>query len=202
LNTVLDVVRFLKEGKPTRIEQIDPEKVRYENNDGELMVVNINIHKMVVNGNIQNNLYNAVGRPLERPGITGLKTFIPNEPNCITETSKDDVAAIRAFSQPKISPPAEEVIENTTTAFLHPKSGTYGETTGEWTFRIAGTKRTLKAKITDQEFLAKYENGLIRFCQNDLLKVQLLERQTIHGTTGHVKNEITKIYEYRKAELS
>jgi len=103
------------------------------------------------------------------------------------------------YTMPEIEQPAEELVENTTTEFLHPKAGTYGETTGTWTFRKAGTKRTLKAKISDKDFLSKFERGTIRFYQGDLLKVELAERQKVRGTKATVENEIIAVLEYRKA---
>jgi hypothetical protein len=112
------------------------------------------------------------------------------------------IIQVKAYSQPELQEGKAEVIDNTTTYMLHPKSGNYGETTGKWTFRIAGTQRTLKAKITDQKFLEGYTNGVIRFYAQDLLRSKVHERQTIDGPKIKVENEIIEVIEYRPAHPS
>src|SRR4051794_6186365 len=92
------------------------------------------------------------------------------------EITKEDVPAIRAYVEPPVSDGKSKVVENTSIYMLNPKSGNYGETKGSWTFRIAGTARTLKAKITDKKFLANYTNGVIRFYAQDLLTAKVYEK--------------------------
>ena len=95
-----------------------------------------------------------------------------------------------------------EVLENISTYALHPKSGNYGEDTGQWVFTIAGTKRTLKAKIADPEFLPRYTDGTIRFYAQDWLKARVHEKQVIDGEKVKVQNEIIEVVEYRPAHPS
>jgi len=198
-NTVLDVIKFLRNGKPAKVEQTGPDEFKYENMQGEILApITTKVHTLVNNGTIQQNFYYVMGSPVERPGVEVLKTFIPNHPETLVQTNKDDTAALKAYTMPELEEPQEEIVENVTTEFLHPKAGTYGETSGTWTFRKAGTKRTLKAKISDEEFLSKFERGTIRFYQNDLLKVQLTEKQKVKRTKASIENEIVAVLEYRK----
>ncbi len=115
------------------------------------------------------------------------------------ETTKEAASALRAYTLKQIEEPKEEVVENVTTEFLHPKAGTYGETSGSWTFSKAGAKSTLKAKIADEGFLDKFERGVIRFYQGDMLKVKLREVQRVRGTKAVIENEIIEVLEYRKS---
>jgi hypothetical protein len=59
-----------------------------------------------------------------------------------------------------------------------------------WTFKIAGTSRPLRAKITDKKFLANYTNGVIRFCAQDLLTAKVYEKQTLDGSKVKAQNKI------------
>jgi hypothetical protein len=198
-NTVLDVIKFLRNGKPAKVEQTGPDEFKYENMQGEVLApITTKVHTLVNNGTIQQNFYYVMGSPVERPGVEALKTFLPNHPETLVQTQKGDTAALKAYTMPELEEPQEEVVKNVTTEFLHPKAGTYGETSGTWTFRKAGTKRTLKAKISDEEFLSKFERGTIRFYQGDLLKVQLAETQKVKGTKASIENQIIAVLEYRK----
>jgi hypothetical protein len=95
-----------------------------------------------------------------------------------------------------------EKLENTTIQMLRPKSGNYGEQSGTWTFRVAGTQRSIKATIKHKEFLAKYTSGIIRFYTGDLLKVKVHETQTIDASGEKVTNEIIEVIEYRPGHPS
>lgn len=80
INTVLDVIKFLKNGHPEKIEQSGPNEIQYVNHDGETMTVNVQVHKLINNGTIQNNYYFALGKPLEHEGVTSIETLIPEDP--------------------------------------------------------------------------------------------------------------------------
>jgi hypothetical protein len=72
----------------------------------------------------------------------------------------------------------------------------------EYAFTIAGTKRTIKAKITAQDFLTKYATGSIRFYQGDRLKVRLKETQKTEGQKTKMEYEITEVLDYHQAHPS
>ena len=57
----------------------------------------------------------------------------------------------------------------------------------------------IRATITDQKFLAKFERGIIRFYHDDVLKVKLKQTQTVKGSRGKVTYEVVEVLEYRKA---
>ncbi len=115
---------------------------------------------------------------------------------------KQDAKAVRAYAEPPLEEPKVEVLEDTVTRLLNPHLGNYGQTTGTWSFTIAGTKRTLKAKIIDEEFLTKYSNGPMHFYQGDKLKVRLKERQIIEGSRTKMEYEIVEVLEYQQAHPS
>jgi hypothetical protein len=159
------------------------------------------VHNLYNNGTINYHIYN-VAAPVERRDVPAVTTYLKNlEDTTAVQITKEDGSAIKAFVEPPLSP-GPEVIENTSVYVLNPKSGNYGETKGQWTFKIAGTTRTIKAKITDQNFLANYTNGVIRFYAQDRLKARVHEKQTVDGSKVKVQNEIIEVLEYREAHPS
>ena len=150
---------------------------------------------------INNYTFNIVS-PAEHETVQNILTYLKSDPDATqVRLDKEHVRAVRAYSDPPIAP-SKEVLEDTTTKMLHPKSGNYGQTTGTWTFTIAGSKRVIRAKITDTTFLSKYSSGTIRFYQSDRLKVKLLERQIVEGQKTKMEYEIVEVLEYHQAHPS
>jgi hypothetical protein len=199
--SLLELLRRLRKGKPEKIEKRG-ETFEYKAEDGGIIPVSAPVHNLYNSGVVNNYIFN-IAAPVERPDVVGIKTFLKNmERDTGMQITKDDVPAIRAYVEPPVGDGKAEVLENTSVYMLHPKSGNYGETTGQWTFKIAGTSRTLKAKITDPKFLASYTNGVIRFYAQDLLKARVNEKQVVEGSRVKVQNEIVEILEYRQAHPS
>lgn len=155
------------------------------------------------NSGVVNNFIFNIAAPAERADVTAIRTYLRDAEllTCV-QITKDDANAIKAYSEPGLVEGKVELLENTNIYMLHPKSGNYGETTGQWTFRIAGTSRTLKAKITDPAFLANYTSGTIRFYAQGRIKAQVHEKQVIEGDKIKMHNEILEVIEYRPAHPS
>jgi hypothetical protein len=110
--------------------------------------------------------------------------------------------AIKAYSEPDPEPPKEEVEENTTTEFLNPKSGTYGDTDGTWTFTAAGTnKNPFQARITDKVFLGRYGRGAIRFYRDDVLRAKVKRVQKLKNGKSKTTSEIVEVLDYKPAPV-
>jgi hypothetical protein len=160
------------------------------------------VNNLYNNGMVNNYIFN-IAAPAERPDVVGVKTFLKNmEQATGMEITRDDVPAIRAYVEPPVNDARPKVIENTSPYMLHPKSGNYGETKGTWTFTIAGTSQTIKAKITDKKFLANYTSGVIRFYAQDLLTAKVHAKQTLDGSKVKTQNEIIEVLDYRQAHPS
>lgn len=200
VNTVMDVIRHLKNGTAQKVEPKGNDQYSYVNNNGQEMTVNGKVHAIYNNYTIQNNYYQAVGSPLQRPGVEGLSTYLKDEKaETLQYLPKAETPAIEAYSAPEETEQKSEVIENSTIEMLNPQAGTYGEPEGMWTFNRAGTSTKLKATITDKTFLAKFERGSVRFFRNDLLKVKLKHEQTVKGSKVKNKYEIVEVIDYTKA---
>ncbi len=118
-----------------------------------VIAVNSTVNALYNNPVIHNMTVN-VFLPAENENVDSIQTFLKDAPvETVVKIGKDDVKAFRAYSNPEPEIPKTEVLEDITTKFLSPKSGNYGQTTGTWSFTIAGTKRVIKARITHDEFL-------------------------------------------------
>jgi hypothetical protein len=203
LASLLELLEFLKNGKPAKVEPAGPDVFNYQNQEGQIMPVNQQIHSLVNNGTIQQFILPAVGAPLQREPVEAVKTFLANqEPQTAVRVPKEEMPAIKAYSEPDPLPPREEVVENITTEFLNPKSGTYGETEGSWTFTRAGTKKNpFRARISDERFLARYGRGAIRFYHDDVLKVKLRAEQRFKNGKTKTTFEIQEVLEYQAAPV-
>lgn len=193
--SLIELLRKLKNGKPKKVERKGPDLYEYHAGDNSVIPINSTVHALFSNPVIQNLTINIVA-PAERENVEGVTTNLKwSGIETSVKLDREDVKAIRAFSNPEPRLLEPEILEDVTIKFLSPKSGSYGQTSGTWSFTITGTKRTLKAKITDDGFLQKYSNGTIRFYQGDRLKVRLLERQTV-GDEAKMEYEITEVLEY------
>jgi hypothetical protein len=199
--SLLELLHKLKNGKPEKVEKRG-DVFEYKAQDGGIIPVSAPVHNLYNSGVVNNFILN-IAAPVERTDVTAVKTFLKNmEAATGIQITKSDVPAIRAYVGPPVSEGQPEVIENTATYMLHPKSGNYGEKTGQWTFKIAGTSRTLKAKITDPVFLEQYTKGDFRFYVQDLLKARVHERQIVDGSKVKVQNEIIEVVHYRPSHPS
>jgi len=193
--SLIGLLRRLKNGKPEKVEKRGPDQYEYHAGDNSVIPVNSTVHTLYNNPVIKNMTVNIYA-PAERKSVDGITTYLKGAGiETSVKVQSEDVKAIRAYSSPELQLRPPEVLEDTTVKFLSPKSGSYGQTTGTWSFTITGTKRLVKAKITDEGFLRQYSNGIIRFYLGDRLKVRLRERQTI-GEKAKVEYEIVEVLEY------
>ena len=164
-----------------------------------MIPVNSTVNALYNSPVINNFTFNIVA-PAARENVEGIVTYLKTARELTgVKIDKEDVQAVRAYSQPPDEAPIQEILEDTTTKLLSPKSGNYGQTTGTWSFTISGTKRVIKARITAKDFLTKYSDGTIRFYQGDRLKVRLKEKQIIEGASIKMEYEITEVLEYHPA---
>ncbi len=193
--SLIELLRRLKNGKPEKVEKKGPDQYEYHSGDNSVIPVNSTVHTLYNNPVIQNMTVNIYA-PAERESVDGILTYLKGAGvETSVKVQKDDVKAIRAYSNPDLQLKPPEVLEDTTIKMLSPKSGSYGQTTGTWSFTITGTKRIVKAKIIDENFLRQYSNGIIRFYQGDRLKVKLHEKQII-ADKAKMEYEIVEVLEY------
>jgi hypothetical protein len=203
IRTVLEVIEFLKTGKPKKVEPAGPDMFNYVNQEDQVMPVTQQVHTLINNGVIQQYLYPAVGGALERERVEAVQTALKGlEPATGVRITKEKAPALKAFSEPEPEPPVEELLVNITTELLHPKSGTYGEIEGTWVFTRAGSsKNPFRASIVDDKFLSKFGRGSVRFYRDDLLKVRLRSEQHFKNGKSKTKTELIEVLDYKKAPV-
>jgi hypothetical protein len=203
LVNLIELLEFLKNGKPAKVEPAGPDLFNYYNQEGQVMPVNQPIHSLINNGTIQQFIFPAVAAPLQRQNVEAVKTFLANqEHQTAMRLPKADLPAIKAYSEPEPEEPKEEISENITTEFLNPKAGTYGDTEGTWTFTRAGTnKNPFRARIRDENFLKRFGRGAIRFYHDDVLKVKLKTEHRLKNGKGKTSQEIIEVLDYQAAPV-
>ena len=194
--SLFDLLRQLKNGRPKEIKQNGPDGYEFEAIDGSVIAVGSTVKALYSSPVINNYTFN-IAAPAQHRDVQGILTYLRNaQAETAVKIDKQDVEALRAYSAPALEGDVE-VLEDITTKVLQPKSGNYGQTRGTWSFTVAGAKGTIKAKISDADFLRKYASGSIRFYQGDRLKVRLKEKQIVEGDRTKMEYEIVEVLEYR-----
>lgn len=161
--SLIDLLRRLKKGRPEKVEKKGPDEYDFHSGDGAVIPVNSTINALYNSPVINKNIYNVI-IPANHENVSDILTYLKHDQmRTRVRIGKEDAAAIRAYSNPFPEPVDAEVYEDTPIRVLYPKSGNYGQTKGTWQFKVAGQKGSIKAKILDEKFLARYATGYIRF---------------------------------------
>jgi hypothetical protein len=202
LFSLVELLEFLKSGKPAKVEPTGPNTFNYYNQEGQVMPVNQPIHNLVNNGTIQQFIFPAVAAPLQRESVEAVRTLLADQPQTAVRLAKEAMPAIKAYSEPTTDSAKEEIVENTTTEFLNPKAGTYGDIDGTWTFTEAGShKHPFRARITDEKFLNRFGRGAIRFYHEDVLKARVKREQRLRDGKSRTTSEIIEVIDYKPAPV-
>ena len=195
---LIELLKQLGTGKPKSVEQISEDHYNYNAEGGSVILVNSSVHQLYTNPTIQNKTIN-IYLPAGKKG--DVLTYLRDDPEeSSVRIDKKDFKAIQSYCEPIDSIPKIEVLEGTTTKLLKPKSGNYGSTRGLWSFTVEGSRGSIKAKISDPQFLQRYANGSIRFFEEDKLKVRLYEKQTIGGVKPKMEYDIVEVIEYTQGK--
>ena len=204
IKTVLDVVEFLRGQKPEAIQRQPDGTVKISGPNGAQINVPGTVANLYLNPTITNNYFYAFGgNNMDRQGVEGLSTFIKgDEVQTKQFLPKEEVVQnLKPYSEPLPLPPKVETVVNETVQYLNPKEGTYGSAEGV-TFLPAGKKRGgFKARIADENFLARFHSGQVRFYQDDLLKARVKTEQKLNNGTTSSKHEIVEILSYEPAPI-
>lgn len=161
---------------------------------------------MYHNSIIVQSLTAIYNEPLRKPSRKKVQSYIKSErKETLVEFTPTDVpalAAARPLELPQ-SADSEQEVEHTNVVFLRPKRGSFEGESSKWSFRKGGRQgEVLQVNIKDQDFLNKLESGEYRLSANDVLKVELKERQKLVGSDLRTTNEIVKVLEYKPAPPS
>jgi hypothetical protein len=198
---VVQVIRFIK-GKPKTVEQIRPGEFRYTANDDKSITVNAQVHQLLSNSSITNNIYKVYAGPMEdTASITDVKTYIEGSESAAVVVDREDIPSMREFVNPSANPTAiaNETLKETIQrgVYLNPKRGSFDGDAKDWSFRRG--KEIVVATIKDKEFMERCINGDYRLNFSDLLTVDLLEKQRVVGTEVMKPTyEIIRVTDYKK----
>ena len=197
----LQLIKWLR-GKPKAVEECDPGEFRYTAADNRSITVNSQVHTLVSNSTITNNINNVFVVPLEQlPSINDVKTFIEDDESTAVTVTREEAPVIREYvnPQPTAANPKEMIKEQLHKGvYLNPKRGSFDGDPKDWSFRRGD--EIVVATIRDRSFLEKCMNGEYRLNHSDLLIVDLLERQKVVGTNVMKPTyEIIAVTEYIKS---
>ena len=198
----VQAIKFLK-GKPKSVEEVGPGEFRYTSQEDNSITVGGNVHTLLSNASITQNIYQIYGPPMsEEPAIDDVKTYIEGDEMSAVIVKRDEVPVIKEFAMPSPTPAnAMEKVKETMHygVFLNPKRGAFGNDPKDWSFWRGD--EVITATIKDNHFLNDYANGDVRLNESDLLTVDLLERQKVRGTKVLKPSyEIVKVTDYQKGE--
>jgi hypothetical protein len=166
-------------GKPKKVEQIDKHTFHMESDNGAATVKG-NVKTLMTQPIIIENLTINYSAPLERPGIEDIKSFLRGQPATAVTVTKEDGPRIREFAESVEEPLADKAVESVNRAFLKPRRGPFGADGKQWWFDRGN--QAIRVTIKDKKFLENYGSGHPRLNAEDVLEVQLREKQTVSGS--------------------
>ena len=197
---LLGLLKKLKGEPPKQIKEVGRDKFEVTTRDGEVVQINDQVHRLYQNCAVIENLTIALGEPLKKPRRKKVQTYLKGQPDSVVEVRQEEAKAITEAKAPEPEAPAVAESENTSEVFLSPKRGSFEGEGGKWSFRKGGRQgEVIQANIKDTDFLHRLETGEYRLSGNDILKVQLHEKQRLVGTDLHTTNEILKVTDYKPA---
>ncbi len=192
--SVLEAINKLR-GKPTEVKEIRPNVYNVKSEKGAAQV-NGNVNNLLQNSTFVENLYLTIQAPATAAGVTDVKTYLASEPVTSAVTVTKEIAeGIREFVTDD-GDPRDTVNENVSRVWLNPHRGPFTGEPGQWWFR-KGSGKPFPATVKDKGFLESYGQGEPRLNAEDLLEVELLERQKISDGKLSTSYAIMKITAYR-----
>ncbi len=194
LRCVLDVINKLC-GKPKKFEQVAPNQFRAES-EKDAAVVSGNVKNLLQNPIIIENLnitFAAPGNHAIRDRREHLPRGRPRRKRRDHDLGNRQVA--RSVCK-RVQKPGDELKENVNTVWVNPHRGPFTGEPGQRWFKRGGGK-PFTATINGKGFLESYGQGEPRLNAEDLLEVELLERQKISDGKLTTSYTILKVTGYR-----
>jgi hypothetical protein len=200
------LIKFLK-GRPKSVEEIGPGEFRYTSIEDKSVTVDGSVHTLISNSKVTTNIYKIYVAPMEDlSSVKDVVTYLKDDPESEVKVDRDDAPIFKEYANPSPVPgEMDETVKEFTQpdVYLNPKRGSFDGDPKDWSFRRGhGEGDIITATIKDKDFLARCLNGEHRLNHNDLLIVDLLERQKIIGTKVQKPTyEIVKVKEYIKGDV-
>ena len=190
---LLTLIKKLRGRKPQEIMEMEDGNVRLTLDNGEELIVPKDVLKLYNSPAVRKAMKKVVA-PLETDGIEKMQIRDPeHRDQNVAEISKEDAPYYSEI------PDSGEIIENQMELLLQPVT-VHLEGESQWVFRRGGERgETLKAKITDSEFVRKMDTREISFRRGDIIRARVNERQWEEGGKLKTKYDIVEVLEYREA---
>jgi hypothetical protein len=199
--SLIKLIKWLN-GKAKRVAKTQSGDIQYFSETDQSIVVPVKVHALFQNVNIQQIIYNGIGRPFENKEVLNIECQIKDKPDSKLIIEKDIVGACKNYSISEV-PSVDAPIENETTIsmWIHPHRGSYEGESNSWSFRIVGSNENIKIdNIDDVGFLDKIKNDTYKPSHNDRLHVEILQKQKIQGMKETFTRKIVKVIEIVKSE--
>lgn len=172
----------------------DSNKVELHLADGDIVITTKNTMKVFVNVNCREAI-EKVMTPLHTEGIDSFELRNPNTPNNripIESIQKEEAVYFKsppaAQTEAKEKLPEQEITVKITSINF--------EKGNKW--RLTDGNNTFWAKIQDNVFLDKVENGELSFTNGDMLRIRYYIQQTVKNNNLSSEYIVTKVLELRK----
>jgi len=185
-------------GEPKSVIDQGDGNFNYISENGDQTIVNGNVHTLIQNPIIKNEIKNTVSYPFKDSRVEKIDSYIKNQKEKTKiEISRDDAGKLKTFDSQETDLD-EKPLESESEILLHPKRADLEGDGKKWSFREPGGA-VIVASIKDKNFLEDVANGKIALGHNDLLKVRLLKKQqVVTGKGGTTTNEILRVIKYTK----
>lgn len=184
--TVIGVLKWLRGRKIDRIEPESTNRAKIVVGN-QSQVVNLQVAQLVVNYKVRSDI-EGMTAPLERPGITELRTGEQEADAMVVRRDERN-----SFAAPV--PTAQKVHEGESVAVLQLVTPNLYKVGNKWQFAYPG-ESPFFAPVLDENFLGRFQRREVSFSYGDLVRVRLktiVERTEIGTLTTH--REILEILE-------
>lgn len=193
---VIKLIKWLGGNPPRSTGKTSKGDYKYISTDGDSVTVPEKTHLLFQDNNIKELIYKTYIKPLEKEGITEIKTFLKGEKNNAVSILKAEAPFFVNLSNLTIDHADEQQIENNVELILNPKRGSYEGEPNSWSFRAGDSTISVHA-IRDATFLQKIKSGEIRLFSGDTIRAKLLQKQKIcKGQAVSLNYEITEVIQY------
>jgi hypothetical protein len=121
-------IKHLK-GRPKTVEEPKPGEFRYTSIEDKSITVNGDVHRLLTNPKITNNIYKIYVSPLEElPQVDEIKTYIEGQESEQVVVGRNEVPTLKEFVNPSPTPTdAQEITKETLHkgVYLNPQRGSF-----------------------------------------------------------------------------
>lgn len=191
--SVVGVLRKLR-GRRPKVEEVRPGEYRYTV-EGDSISVSGNVHQLIQNQTVVNNVQQVYLVPFADPRVTAVKSYLDGEQQSATEVrvTKEEAATLAPPSD--AGRPQEMTTTNVSTLLLSPKRGSFDGDGSNWSFRCGG-RGIIKATIRDGDFLKRVANGEIRPHSSDVLRAEVEEHQRVQDGKIQSTFDVLRVVDY------